>query len=306
MDSALAVKADGETVLNVNDAELNSKDCRILLRDIGDVDVVLNQFSIAGYGGYEDRDLRLPAMARGVLDNVSNNHRDLKAKATVPFASYVYFCSEDNRYVNAYANSPRDVHEHLAARGQTAAVLYPGDTYDTAQAYDSTPALERYDALYATLDRQPYDPVDTVPLPKVAEAFGAMSRLLRERYPAVMLRMLRPVSVRIPDLNATASFSIARGSFEVTAAGEADLVVRSQPLHFAFANPYGVQTLGVSARFTIRRNHLNWRLHRILFALNNAELYLGPTHFLTRRNLRWFRERWRGGMNQLMRKLQLG
>jgi len=47
----------------------------------------------------------------------------------------------------------------------------------------------------------------------------------------------------------------------------------SQALHFCFFRPYGLQTLSSSAQHTVMRNLVNWRIHRALFALNNAQAY---------------------------------
>jgi hypothetical protein len=79
--------------------------------------------------------------------------------------------------------------------------------------------------------------------------------------------------------------------------------VNSQPLEFTFAQPFGLQTLGVSARLRLRRSSRNWTLHRILFSLNNAEIYLRPRYLFTRRNLKFIRSRLRGGLNQLTYQL---
>jgi len=88
-----------------------------------------------------------------------------------------------------------------------------------------------------------------------------------------VLRRLRPFTVRIPDLGFGARACVATGSCErLEDVPDPDLVMNSQPLWFAFKFPYGTQTLGVSARYTLLRNIGNWRLHRILFAMNNAEI----------------------------------
>lgn len=55
MDSALAVRNGEHSVLNVNDYHISSADLRYLRKELGSVDVVLNQFAIAGYGGFANR-----------------------------------------------------------------------------------------------------------------------------------------------------------------------------------------------------------------------------------------------------------
>ncbi len=305
MDSVLGVTDGTQTVLNVNDAEINTRDCRLIRSDLGTVDVALNQFSIAGYTGQCDYDARLSAIARGISRHVVENHRDLGASTTIPIASFMYFSMVDNAYVNRYANTPRDVWVRGRERGQNVVVLYNGDTYEIGTDHNSSQALARWDAIYRKLDRLPIDPLTTVPLEQIKAAFYDRAAELGEKFPHRMLGWLRPVVVWLPDLEKMVRFSIAASSFDVIDdAVTHDLEVNSQPLAFCFQTPFGVQTLGVSARYCVLRNERNWRLHRILFALNNAEFYLRPKYLLTSRNIRFLRSRFRGSLNQLTYQLQ--
>ncbi len=304
MDSCLAVLADGETVLNVNDAEADSHDCALMRADLGPVRVVLNQFSLAGYGGEHDRDARLPAKARQIVDNMLANHRDLGAEVTIPIASFVYFSSVDNAYMNAYANSPRKVAEGFAGAGLELAVLDHGDTYEVGQPWDSEPALRHYDDLYRRLPELPLDPVPPATLAEIRDALTKLSTRLQDLYPRWLLRTwLRPVSVEIVDLAAIVEIDLAAGHLRPTPGAAADLSLYAQPLLFALQVPFGVQTLGVSARLTVRANAANWRRHRILLSMYNAEVYLRPDLLLTRRNFDLLRARLRGGLPQLRYQL---
>jgi hypothetical protein len=307
MDSCLAVMTANKSILNANDAEINARDCELIRQDVGAIDVVLNQFSIAGYSGLTDYERRLPQMAMRILRNILANHRDLGAKVTIPFASFIYYCNVNNKYINAFANTPGDVFSFFKQHGSRAAILYPGDTYRIGAPYDSSSALRRYEALYATMDQVPYDPaVPSVPLSEIAKAFSKLVQHLYEKYPRAVLRLLRPVKVHVPDLETTLAFSVPDGKFRVLdSAEEPDLVINSQPLHFCFAYPYGVQTLGSSGWYTVVRRFRNWRRHRILFSLNNAEIYLRPKYLFMRKNLKFFRRRSSGALRQLVHRLEL-
>lgn len=305
MNSCLAV-LDGERVmLDVNDAEVRTEDCRLIVKDIGRCEVVLNQFSIAGYAGLEDRERRLRAMARGILENMVDNHRDLGARTTIPFASFVYFSTVDNRYVNAFANRPADVARHFAEQGLELAVLYPGDVFECGVPYDSRRALHRFDACYERFGELSFVAPPRVELAEIRTAFESLHAHLAERFPPLLLWCLRPVVIEIADLGITVEFHVASGRIrEVTDSQPAHLLVNSQPLLFAFKYPYGVQTLGVSARFVLKSGIRNWQAHRVLFAMNNAEFYLRPKYLLTARSLGYVAGRFRGAMGQLARRLQ--
>ena len=274
LDSCLGVIEPEGVLFNVNDARLNSTDCRRVKADIGRVDTLLSQFSLAVYNGFQPRDFHLTRGAAAVLDKIFSNHTDLGAKVTIPFASLMRFSLADNRYMNAFANHPRDVWEFADRKNLGVAVLFPGDTYDSSVSYDSATALAKYDALYATIDQFAYDTPEIVPLQPIEKAFHEMARHLHDKYPGPLLRMLRPVVVKLPDLDKTVAFSIPTDSFnEVSATQSPDLMMCSQALHFCFFRPYGLQTLSSSAQHTTVRHLLNWRIHRAVFALNNAHAY---------------------------------
>ncbi len=302
MDSCLAVLGDDTSVLNINDAEADTRDCRRMRADLGTVHVVLNQFSLAGYGGEADRSARLPAKARQILDNMLANHRDLGAEVTIPIASFVYFSSVDNAYMNQYANTPHDVADAFKDAGLQLAVLDHGDRYTVGQPWDSAPALRHY--AQVDLAKLPLDPVPPASLAEISAALTKLHAQLAEYYPPWLLSTwLRPVTVHILDLNEIVEIDLARGQWRHTPCAAPDLSLHAQPLLFALTHPFGVQTLGVSARVTVHANAANWRRHRILLAMFNAEVYLRPDLLFTRRNLEHLRARLGGGLRQLTHQL---
>ena len=298
MDSALAVLGQWQVIFNANDARISSGECKGILGDIGHVDVLLNQFSLAAYAGFEPHEKYLPDRAKRILENVSSVHRALRAKVTIPFASFIYFSSLDNKYVNEFVNTARDAAGFLRRHDQETAVLYPGDTYEVGAEHDSADALARFDLLPSVEDRS-YDPIQSKTMAEIVAAYDSLAANMREKYSMLILRMLRPVTIRIPDLNKTVRFRLARGSLEeIDNATAPDLVINSQPLWFGFKFPFGIQTLGVSARFRLLRNFNNWKFHRILFSLNNGGVYLRPKYLLTPEMLGYIRSRLGGGLRQ--------
>ncbi|MGA9724923.1 MAG: MBL fold metallo-hydrolase [Candidatus Binatus sp.] len=298
MDSALAVIDDGQVVLNANDARISTGECKLILNDLKHVDVLLNQFSLAAYAGFEPPERYLPERAKQILHNVSETHRALDAKVTIPFASFIYFSTEDNKYVNPFANTVGDAYEYLNRQGQVPVVLYPGDTYEVGTKHDSSEALHRYEAL-PKWDELPYDPLETKPLTAIFDAYSAVAEQIRERYSRALLLLLRPVTIKVSDLDKTIVFSLASGTIEeVSNSTMPDLSINSQPLWFGFKFPFGIQTLGVSARFKLHRNFRNWKMHRIVFSLNNGGIYLRPKYILTADFMNYVRSRLAGGMTQ--------
>jgi UDP-MurNAc hydroxylase len=298
MDSALAVLNDGQVVLNANDARISTAECGLIAKDLRHVDLLLNQFSLAGYAGFDPPERFLSERAKQILHNMSAVHRALDAKVTIPFASFIYFSSEDNKYVNRFANTAKDAYNYLIERNLNAAVLFPGDSYEVGSRHDSSQALRRYEALTAW-DALPYDPIETRPLNEISDAYVAMAEQIRERYSRALLMLLRQVTINIPDLDKTIVFSLANGTIEeLPRSTTPDLSINSQPLWFGFQFPFGIQTLGVSARFKLHRNFRNWKLHRIVFSMNNGGVYLRTKYVFTSDFMHYLRSRLAGGMAQ--------
>lgn len=300
MDSALGVLSNAESVLNANDCEINTKDCEIIKSDIGEVDVILNQYSIAGYSGQEDRGERLPIIAKSIMNNFVENHRDLDAAFSIPMASLVYFCQQDNRYINDYTNTIIDVYERMNKEGLGCTVLYPGERWDTKGLHDNRSSVERYREAYDRFDELAiiYSS-ESVELNKIREAYVDRFDQINAAYWKLFRLFLGTITVKVPDLKCNVVFSMRSKVFLVLPeSDDCDLIISSQPFWFLFAMPFGCQTLGVSSRHIWRKNFKNWKLYRILFSLNNAEIYLSMS-FFKRANLSWIAGRMKGMLNQV-------
>jgi UDP-MurNAc hydroxylase len=104
IDSLLVVRSTRGTVLNVNDCVISPWAARAIAEGIGPVDVLLPQFSIASWAG-NPGDTKIAA-ADEVLRRARLYIRTFKPKVTIPFASFVYFSHDENRYMNAWINTP--------------------------------------------------------------------------------------------------------------------------------------------------------------------------------------------------------
>ena len=76
-------------------------------------------------------------MAQGILQRISGNHRDLGVARTIPFASLIYYCSEENRYINRSTILLARFTNSSKSEIETVAVLYPGDGFE-----DPSPTIQ--------------------------------------------------------------------------------------------------------------------------------------------------------------------
>jgi UDP-MurNAc hydroxylase len=222
----------------------------------------------------------------------------LKAKATIPFASFVYFCCEDNRYMNAYANTPADVARVFSNANLTLQILKPGESSG-----DNLQALAYYDNLYRLLPQRQYEQPVRIPLDALQADAAKLAVDLRSKYFYLLLKLMPKVTFHVQDLGQTLSLNLCAGTL-TPVDRRPDISLYSQPLHFALSNSFGIQTLGVSARMIQHQHAVRWLMYRILFALYNAELYVNWKALFSGQLVRWAWLRRKGLLRQIAYRLK--
>ena len=307
MNSALAVRHDDITTININDCELTDTDARLIKTDLGVIDVALNQFSLAGYNGSNDPAGWSKAFAARIIDDLLNDHERLGADVTIPFASFIYFCREDNKFLNQYGNRPADVVAAAEKRNVDIAVLANGDSYDTDAdnpASATGAALKHWDDIFDGIDALPIDQLDPVSLSTISASVAARSRQLHADYPKPVMKLLPAIVADIPDLGLRARLDLCEGTL-VETTDEPEVRIHSEALDFAFKTPFGLQSVGVGARYINLCNDEKWRRYRMLLSLNNAGISLRPSKILNREFLGAMAPRARGAASQLVSQLDL-
>ncbi len=243
MDSFLAFREDDQTILNLNDCVLTPSQYRYVRRQIGPVDLLLTQFSFANWVG-NDSDFN---------DEAGRKIRDIRAQLeifkprhTIPFASFVYFCNQENARQNAWANTPGSVE---ALQLPTLRFMYPGDTVDlAAPAFDSPRAAEKYQSDLAAIT------IDPTPPPKAFDDIvAAANKSLAEfsaYFPWFLRRLAQPITIRIHDLGR--SLEVHPGSKmvrEMNAAEPTRYVMCAQVAWYTFNFSWGANALLVSGMY---------------------------------------------------------
>ena len=182
-------------------------------------------------------------------------------------------------------------------------LLYPGDCWEVSEPNDNISSKEKYRRSENT-EAPITDSVPKKTFAEISEAFSQRSNQIAEDHFKVFTRMLKPITVNVPDIGVKIRLSISDGTIvKIGEAEKCDLEINSQPLWFCFKFPFGLQTLGVSARYTLYKNENIWRRYRIFFSLNNSEIYLSNKLFSIE-NVKWLASRFFGSFNQLFYQLK--
>jgi hypothetical protein len=285
-DSWLCVRTPELTLLNLNDCGIDSPGYALeVQRQVGSVDVLATQFSYAAWNGNPDQKERRLRWGAHVMDNVICQIRELKPRWVIPFASFVWFCHEENYFMNDAMNPIRDVARRISDASAAPVVLYPGDTWEAGAPYDNEPAIARYEADVESVvtKKRPLIPAKpSIPFEKLqemAESFrkdcldqagrlavfhvncwnlekqaqeskaGALNSALTAVFGTLSGRT-GPAHVFLTDHGQSYSLSLSGGLRRGNhARQDCDIAISSESLALCFKLAWGGETLRINGRF---------------------------------------------------------
>jgi hypothetical protein len=251
MDSWIAVRAEGVNVLNLNDCMIEPAYLAYISKLVGKVTVLLTQFSFANWIGNRADEL---GEAEAKLLEVRQRVNLLKPEVTIPFASFIYFCSQENSWMNGFSITPRRVAD-LDLPGVN--FMYPGDEWDSdVRTFNSTEAIEKY--MNDVARPKVIDPTPpAISIDVIQQAVDRTLRAARTRFGKFTIGRIMPFSIYLHDLDKVLSVYPA-GICEVQDATEdrrdaARYMMCSQVAWYAFAYSWGWGAMEVSGMYFDRR-----------------------------------------------------
>jgi UDP-MurNAc hydroxylase len=253
-DSWLYIKTPSFSALNLNDCYFKEEKWPARIkRKIGDVDLLFCQFSYANWCGNKDAIEERKRAAAEKIDEILMQVRIFQPAFVIPFASYVWFCNEDNYFMNHEVNRIGDVYETLNSIPEVdPVVMYPGFEWDVGHIYTrSGEAIDLYRKDYERVVNAPEVLVSSSTslgeLKSAAEHYTERS-LVKNNRPKLLA--FPPFSCYVTDLGKSLQYSFKTGLTEVDCRPEeADVSLGSQALHYCFRFDWGFGTLEVSGRF---------------------------------------------------------
>jgi len=251
-DSWLAIKSRDRSILNLNDCIYLSEESLYPVKNItGPVDVLITQFSYASWWGNKTDTTRWKAAALEALDKVVREIKVLKPSRVIPAASFVYFCHEENEYMNRHINRVDRACEVIRGTGTDALVMYPGDEWSIGEPFNSQLAMARYLADYEQARSSPVKVcTEKVDIEKLIQRAAAFLRTLRRHNSGILLRRMPTVKIYLTDHKRMFAFGL-KGLCEIHdfRASAADIALSSSALLYCLRFPWGGETLMVNGRF---------------------------------------------------------
>jgi len=327
-DSWLCMRTPTGTLLNLNDCGAIDQ-LHAIKELVGEVDVLATQFSYAQReGNYDAVEHRL-AHDRRVLEDVKKQIDVLKPRYVIPFASFAWFCTEDNFYLNAEKNKIRDVCNFIRDNTDSEPItMYPGDRWTVGEPHDSTAAISRYERDVAQIASPEIRPrtrrnvVNAATLIKAGQEYRrrllalgqpllVRTYLARQCYSnrasfgtgrfSNLLKLacgyIEPARLFVTDLEQAFTFDLERGLHPVDLSGDAcDIMLPSASLAYCFRFPWGGETLYVNGCF---QENNDWKSVRPMAYTNRFLKYCS----LLRRVDLGYTLSWSTAAKALLRKL---
>jgi UDP-MurNAc hydroxylase len=242
MDSFLAVKDQSQTILNLNDCVLKAKQLEYVKKEIGAINYLFTQFSFASWVGNES-DTSNGASRK--IDAIHTQKDILDPDYIIPFASFVYFCNEENKRMNGWINSPEYIY-NLGIKGLE--FMYPGDSIDTTNpAFDSSNAVKKYQYDLAHLKIDPTPPI--VKFEVIIEAVKKHLIDYRKKIWSPFRWLIKPFSIYIHDIDKTITIDVNKNTVYESEKNNARFIMCSQMCWYIFNFPWGADSMEVSGMY---------------------------------------------------------
>ncbi len=249
-DSWCAYRTLAGSLLNINDCVIVTEDeLESIKALVGAPRVLFTQFSYANWcGNPNDHGSRARA-ASEQRERLRLQAKVLQPQYAVPFASFIYFCHEENFDHNDHPNNVEEVASLLERGGTQPIVLYPGDRWVIGGKHDRTIACQSYKTAWnAAMLRGPTAATTSVPLTELHRTLESFLARTRKSNPLLRFVPLPSTRIRLSDHGTV--YDLTRSGLKPRPANSTpDVELSSESLYYALRYPWGAQTLYVNARF---------------------------------------------------------
>ena len=271
LDSLFIIKMGNKTILNLNDCHIKSFDeLNEIIKNTGKVDILMAQFSYAiGKSNKNQKNIR-QEISLEILNNLNNTISFFKPKFFIPFASFCYFCREDNFYLNDSLNKIDFTINFLKKANPEVNFLcfYPGDEWNLDSIIDNTNSINKY------LDD--YKKISSIELEKKPIKFETLKKSANEFIQKTLLKnnmfkfyeFLNPnfykINFKLTDTNLNLHFNFKDGLTKIDKIDYSEhyCELASDSLNQLFTSGYGYDALMIGGRFETN-DHGNKCLNKI-------------------------------------------
>jgi hypothetical protein len=169
----------------------------------------------------------------------------------IPIASFIWFCHEENFYLNDEVNRPQKVYDFVSNNTSSQPVMmYPGDRYVPFEQYSSTSAIDRYNEDFVRIlkGENLVKTLSVFEAEMIAQGKDFIDNLKVDY--GIWTKFLSLSRIWITDFNQAYELSLESGLKPIDSLEEnCDASLSAESLVFNFKFPWGNDTLGINGRY---------------------------------------------------------
>jgi hypothetical protein len=272
-DSWLFIKTNDVSLLNLNDCLFSHEEITKISSSLPSIDILFTQFSYANWIGNSNDDVSKNKSAERKFNELKRQIEAFKPKVTIPFASYVWFCSKTNFHMNKNANSIEKTVDFIKSNNSVPVVLFPGDEWIVSTEHDSTLAVAKYMEQANNISNRTlteFEPITEAELMLSANKYRekALSKNNKTK-----LLTYSPMHIYLTDWSKSVEFSFKNGLVinNLLSVEKCDVAIESQNVKYCFDHEWGYDTIQVAGTYEkpLGGNYRNLEEYQWISSLNN-------------------------------------
>jgi len=296
-DSWINFRVDNKNILNTNDCVLEDENVvyEIKKNIKGNIDMLFTQFSIAGHF----QDTQLDDASKKCLKKIKLQDSILKPKIIIPFASFIYFSHEENKYMNKGINDIETVNKFITNNCYAKPLIVKPNELLNFNETSNEENLEFWMSIYSEINNLEYEKnSESFCITTLLEKNNNYIKRIYEKnnkwliYALCKIGFIKPLKIHVFDLDINFIFNIVNGLTldKESKKSEESLHLHSNSLAYIFDYDFGFDTLIVNARFQII-DKLKSRLTRnfMIGSIMNTGRYLKISNFIKFMNFNLFK-----------------
>ena len=280
-DSWINFNVDNKNILNVNDCVLENPKLvfKIKKKLNRKINCLFTQFSYAEFIEQSQQKLR----ATKQLEKIKLQDDILKPQFIVPFASFIFYSHEENKFMNKNFNKLNDVYEYIKIKcSAIPIILKPNEIWELNQK-DNQESANFWSNIYEKVEESNFHKLQkTFNKDQLVEKSKLYLKKIHSFnnkfliFLLVKLNFFPTIKIYLTDLNKFFTFNVNDGLTELNdSKNENYLEISSDSLAYIFDFDFGYDTLLVNARLTTNQKYLTL-INRcfLVGTLNNTGRYI--------------------------------
>lgn len=277
-DSFCFLRTNTKNILNINDCVIKTnRDAKRVLSRLPkgvSIDILFTQFGYANWIGRKEDYLLRKESANEKFIRILIQENNFNPDIIIPFASFIYFCKEDNFYMNDQQNFPNILRSDISLKhiqekinfmkpnqevilGENTLADLQRDTVDAESYWDSFESDIKQSNNKSMI--QVSNSVSADDLVKLGKSFISKVRYqtlgIVSIFELARILGLKPISFHVYDLDISFNLSYVKGISHVNSK-YALISLHSSELAFILKNEFGWNTLCVSGAFRAQKSDI--------------------------------------------------